>query len=478
MARAISEIRTDLDAAKAKTRRILDEIDELGRKDALTDGEEQRYERLRAGFRKSEEEASRFADEWRDALEEGIQGGKFQTVPGTPFGFGDGQGAGVARRDTALRHVEQAERAGHIPTRSADRVDALLRTGTPGSRQRAAKWAEAAGDPHYLSAFNKLLADPNRGHLRFTEQEADAYRRAALVGDELRAMSTANTAGQELLPLSLDPTILLTNDGSINPIRANSRVVQVATNKHRVVTSGGAVAEWKTESAEAADGSPALAEVDIDLFVADVNVTFSYELAWSTADLIGELQPVIVDAMNLHEATAFTIGTGSGQPQGLVTGLTGTSSEINSTGTEALIAADAYALQNALPARFSPRAAWYGALPIMNMFRQLETANGSREFPGLFDSPPTLLGRRWWETSDMDDTINTAATESNMVLVYGDLMSAYVICDRIGSFLELTTKLGASGRPTGQRNMTLWRMTGAKVVRSQAARMLDLPTTA
>lgn len=481
--RAREERQTEL---RGKLENITTEIEALADKDTLSPGEDERYTRLRRGWVAAMNELELLEDEQREvdrvreqAVNAGRPGSNLIAVPGAPGG-GDEyrRTSDGVHRDQALRFIEMAERRGEIPTHSADKVDRLLRTGTTGEQTLTAKWAEAAGDPDYLRAWSKVLHDPARGHLRFSGQEAEAWRRAAAVGDELRAMSTGDTAGQEMIPLSLDPAILLTNDGSANPIRANARVTQTASNMHRVVTSAGATAEWKTQAAEAADGSPVLAEVDIPLFLADCNVVFSYELAWSTQDLVGELQPVIIDAVTQLENTAFTTGSGTGQPQGLVTGLVGTASEINSSGTEAFVKADVYALQNALPARFSPNAAWYGHISILNAARQFETTNGAKEHPGLFDIPPSMLSRRFWELSNMDSTIVTTATASNYVLLYGDLSQCYHVVDRIGSFMELTTKLGAAGRPTAQRNLTLYRMTGAKVVRPQAARILDVPTTA
>ncbi|MER7459219.1 phage major capsid protein [Micromonospora sp. NPDC126480] len=481
MARAISIIRAELDEARAKRSRIeadMAELDKTIGESTPTAGQSERWERLSAGQQKARADVDRLDDEMRDAVSALAAGGSVIGGDGARQDGGDSARTGV-KRDKALRFIEAAERSGELPTHSADKVDRLLRTGTTDERSNAARWAEAAGDPDYLRAFGKLLADPARGHLTWDARESEAYRRARALGDEMRAaMSTGNNAGQELIPLSLDPSILLTNDGSINPIRRNSRVVQTATNQHRVVTSAGATAEWKTEAAEAADGSPALAEVDIPLFLADCNVIYSYELAWSTRDLVAELQPVVMDAVDQLEATAFTTGNGTSAPQGLITGLAGTSSEINGTGTEALIAADIYALQNALPPRFSEGAAWYTNIRTINTARQFETTNGAIKFPELMTNPPMLLGKRVWETSNMDGTLNTAASESNYLIVYGSLKQAYCIADRIGSFVEITPRMGSNSRPKGERNLTLYRMTGAKVVRAQACRLLDVPTTA
>ena len=136
-------------------------------------------------------------------------------------------------------------------------------------------------------------------------------------------------------------------------------------------------------------------------------------------------------------------------------------------------------MQNALPPRFQPNAQWVGNLAVINTLRQFETSNGALKFPALQDNPPMLLGRTMNELSNMDGTINAAASENNYPLVYGDFGRGMVIVDRVGSTLELVPHLfGANRRPTGQRGALLWFRTGSDVVIPNAFRMLSIPTTA
>jgi HK97 family phage major capsid protein len=64
--------------------------------------------------------------------------------------------------------------------------------------------------------------------------------------------------------------------------------------------------------------------------------------------------------------------------------------------------------------------------------RQFETGSGALKFPALQDNPPSLLGRSIYENSEMDGLINPAATESSLILLYGDL-SNFVITQRAGA---------------------------------------------
>lgn len=380
-------------------------------------------------------------------------------------------------RSAALRIVDTAHRSGELPDGAAERVARLVdQPESQAERTLAARWAVTAGAPEYRTAFAKLLADPQRGHLLWTPGESEAYRAVAAVRTEFRAMSLNDNAGGYMVPLTLDPAILLTSAGSINPLRQISRVVQTVTDGWQGVTSAGATAEWKTESAEAADGSPSIAPAPIPVHFGDSFVPYSFEVGMDAVNFLNELQGVLLDAAAQLMATAYTTGTGAGQPKGVITALAGTASEINGSGTEVLTAADAFALQNALPARFQARAQWCAHLATINALAQMETANGSLKFPELRNGQ--LLRKPLNELSNMDGTTDAAVTGSNYSLVYGDFTN-FVIVDRIGTTLEIVPHLtGPNGRPTGQRGALMWFRTGSDVVVPNAFRLLDVPTTA
>ncbi len=81
----------------------------------------------------------------------------------------------------------------------------------------------------YERAFAKLVGNPTQGHLEWTPEEGDAYRRVAEVQTEQRAMSTTDSAGGYIIPLTLDPAAegkssLSANRGQTAPTVAGSRV--------------------------------------------------------------------------------------------------------------------------------------------------------------------------------------------------------------------------------------------------------------
>jgi HK97 family phage major capsid protein len=292
---------------------------------------------------------------------------------------------------------------------------------------------------------------------------------------------THDSAGGYLSPLIVDPAVLLTSNGSNNPLRQISRVVQTISDTWNGITSAGVTAEWTAEAAEVADASPTLGSPSIPVYKGDAFVPFSFEIGMDATNFMQELGKLLVDGADQLTATAYTTGSGSGQPTGIITSLVGSAGTvplITPATPETLVAGDVYAVQNALAPRFQPRASWNANLSIIKTLRQQETSNGALKFPALQDNPPMLLGRTMYENSNMDGTFDAAATANNYLLLYG-AFEQFVVVDRLGSTLEILPHLvGSNRRPTGQRGALLWFRTGSNVVVPQAFRLLNIATTA
>src|SRR5437773_11883348 len=85
----------------------------------------------------------------------------------------------------SVRHV--------LPTGAADRLDRVLREGD--GQGLTARYLAAAGNDHYATAFAKMCADPQMGHLRFSPQEVEAVHEASFVQEQHRIMNAALTTG-------------------------------------------------------------------------------------------------------------------------------------------------------------------------------------------------------------------------------------------------------------------------------------------
>lgn len=380
--------------------------------------------------------------------------------------------------DTARRSIDAAFRSGDLHSEGAEKATELLGVGTSQERSLAARWAIAAGHRDYLGAFTKLCADPAQGHLMWTPEEGQAFRNARAVQADLRAMSLTDANGGYMVPLTLDPAVILTSAGSINPMRQVSRVVQTTTDSWTGINSAGATAEWIAEATQVADGSPSLDDQPIPVHKGDSFVPFSFEVGDDATNFVAELRKLLVDAADQLQATAFVTGSGSGQPTGIITALAGGSSVVAPTVAESFTAADVYKVLEAVPPRFRANAQWMANLSILDAIDQFETTNGAKKFPQAGENPAVILRRQAFENSNLDGTYDAAATAANHVLLCGDF-SNYVIVDRIGTTLELIPHLfGANGRPTLQRGALLWFRTGADSVNDNAFRVLNVATTA
>jgi len=441
LANKLSDLQVKRSGISAELKTLTDRME----RGEVTAGLKERAINLSRGITSLTSEIDRADSEYRIAVLESVKSGDL----GTEHGDGARQDfaasfAGPAVED-ARRRIDALVKSSALPDHGAERLTELLASPTPIEQSATARWTLAAGSDAWRSAFVKLAGDPHRGHLLWTPAEADAYRKVAAVQAELKAMSTTDSAGGYMIPLTLDPAIMLTSAGSINPLRRIARVVTTVTDQWQGVTSAGATAEWKAEAAEAADGSPTVAPAPIPVHFGDSYVPYSFEIGMDGINFLNELQVVLADAADQLQNTAYTTGSGTGQPKGIITALAGTASEVAPVAAESFTAPDVFAVQSALPPRFQPRAQWAANIAVINAAAQFETTNGSLKFPEIRDD--RLLRKPLNELSNMDGSINPAATANNYVLLYGDFQQ-FVIVDRIGSQIEFIPNLvGATTGP-------------------------------
>lgn len=459
------------DQAVARMTELHERITELSEKHRLSKADEQEFTEAGAEF----DELTRHVDKLdrctaiAGAAGEGGGGLRLERAI-DPYAGRDAAAERMAGgvHDSALRQLERAVKGG-LPARSAEVVERLLNCGPDHERSWLARYVTDSGSSEYRSAFAKLVMfGESRAGLEFTAAERAAYERVARLKAEQRAMSLTDSAGGFLVPFELDPTINIVNAGSISPLLQISRVIQTVTDVWHGVSSAGVQASWDAEGSEVSDDSPALAEPQISCFKGQAFIPFSVEVQGDAVSLVTEIGKLLSDGMLQLLNEALTNGSGTGNPTGIVTALTGTSSVVNAGTAGTIAASDVYALQSSLGPRWQANARWIGNLAVLNALRQMETSNGALKFPSLQNDPPSLLGRVAHEASNMDAAI---AADSNL-LIYGDF-SNYVVTQRVGSSVELIPHLfGDNRRPTGQRGLWMWARYGADSINDAAFRML------
>jgi HK97 family phage major capsid protein len=306
----------------------------------------------------------------------------------------------------------------------------------------------ACGSPAYERAFWKSLA---QRPLNAEESRAlETGTRAALaIG--------AGAQGQFAVPIALDPTVIPTSVGAINPYRQISRVVQTTGNDWKGVTSAGITAAYAAEATETTDNSPVLVQPEAIVEKAQAFVPFSIEIDQDWNQMQQELATMLAEAKDELEADKFTKGAGHGskEPEGVVVGATTT---IDSLAKDAFAVGDVYALEAGLPARHQAVARWVGHQSIFARIRQFDTYGGANLWVQLAaGNPPELLGYPAHKASAMETSIATG----KLYLVFGNF-SRFLIVDRVGLSVELIPHLfgAVANYPTGQRGIyAYWRNT-------------------
>lgn len=332
-------------------------------------------------------------------------------------------------------------------------------------------WAKqilARSNPDYVSAFSKLVTG----------------REAFLTDDEKRAAMAVgtNTAGGYLVPTHLDPTLILTNSGSSNAIRAISRVVTLTdgSNVWRGVTTAGVTASWDAELTEVSDDTPAVASATVPVYTARALVQASMESFEDIPGLASDVVTLLNDAKDRLEGAAHATGSGSGQPTGIFTALdANTNVEIISTTANVIGVVDLHSVYRQLPVRWRGRSTW-----LMNpLFALGIKALGSQlgnSYTGDLTTATTdrLLGRPVVESDDAPAVQTTTANDNAVVL--GDF-SNFVIVDKPGSTaIEFIPHMfnTSNNLPDGRRAWFMHWRNGSDSVNDLAFRLLQEKTSA
>ena len=370
---------------------------------------------------------------------------------------------GWIERDKALRTVERYSK--EQPTDAADRIDRLVREEDP----LGAQYVSAVGNPHYATAFSKMLKDPVSGHLRFSAEEVEAVRKATSSTFE-RALATTTTGVP--VPYQLDPSIMISGTGALNPLRRIARVETTTEGTWKGATSAEVTAAYQAEASEVTDATPAMLQPSITAQRGTAFIPFSIEVGQDWETIVAELGRLLADGRDVLDATKMLTGTGTNEPGGILniggTGGLTTSQRVLSAGAGAIALGDVYALKQALPVRFLQNGTFTFHPTRLDAVYRLVAAGSTTEpqiMPQGRDGP--LLGKPVEEWSAM----TTAVATGSRWAIFGDFRN-FLIADRLGFSVELVPHLfGATNRfPTGQRGLfSIWR-TGTGVLVPNAFR--------
>ncbi|MFH8405568.1 phage major capsid protein [Streptomyces sp. NPDC018019] len=316
------------------------------------------------------------------------------------------------------------------------------------------------------------------GHERYDRAFGKAVLSAStdtLTNEERAALAMgADATGAFAVPFQLDPTVIMTGAGVVNPIRSLARVVQVTGKTWQGITSAGIAVTREAEATEAVDGSPTIAQPSVTPTRVQGFVPFSFEVDQDWQQMRGELGMMFEEAKDTEESASFILGSGlTVNPQGVVTGVA-SGQQIETAAVTSFTVPDLYSLADALPPRHTGNASWLANKATYNKIRQFDTAGGANLWERLgAGTPSQLLGYPAYEASAMA----TALTAGIKILLLGDFKK-FLIVDKVGMNVELIPHLfgGTANYPTGQRGMyAVWR-NSSKVLDSGAFRLLKVKT--
>ncbi len=324
--------------------------------------------------------------------------------------------------------------------------------------------------PAYRSAFQKVAASSTPA---FTQEESRAIDEVRLIK---RAMSIGvDSAGGFAVPVLIDPTIIMTAQGSTNDILRLARVETITNDTWRGLSTAGVSWSFKAEAAAATDNSPSVAQPEVPTRRADGFIPFSIEVGMDWPGFAEQMSTLLGEGYDELLAEKLSTGTsGSNEPNGLISSLDANTNVERELATAGVIAAsDIYGLWDRLPQRFrrAPNCAWMSSTDVQNSIRQLGTVDPNFTVDITQEAIPRMFGRQYPMNDFMQD--DPAGTGTQPLLVVGDF-AGYVVAQRAGMTVEFIPMLFdvTNNRPTGQRGWFAWARVGGGVVNSNAFRLL------
>lgn len=371
-------------------------------------------------------------------------------------------------RDNAMRAIEAARFPGSNREDAQTTVERLLNTVPDDAHGDLARRILATGSPGYKRVFGRALASGNPGALG----NHDA---------QILALGATPSGGEYAVPFELDPTVLLTSNGTVNPLREIARVQPIVGKEYDLVTTAGVTVTRVPANTPATDNSPTLGQPTIKAERVQGFIPFNIEIEGDWTGMQATMMELLRDAKDIEEATAFTLGTGVSPDAGGVVTTLNVSSKVDGQTGAVLAIVDPTNLENALPPRFRKNASYMASRTTYNAYRQLLISQaGAAGDPWNRPSqgqPAEFFGYPAYEASDMAGT----HAAGDKVLLMGDFKRGFIIVDKVGMNMELIPHLVQQatagtgvGMPTGQRGYYAWWRNNSRVLIDNAFRLLTI----
>lgn len=366
----------------------------------------------------------------------------------------------------------------HLTDYQRERMDRVLRTqngDTDG--ELIAAFLVATSNPHYRSAFQKAATGLSPA---FSPEEARAVRD---VNQLKRAMSIGTpAAGGYAVPVIIDPTIILTAQGSDNPILRRARVETITVDTWKGLASSGVSWKMGAEASASTDNSPSISQPTVDTGRADGFIPFSIEVGQDWPGFAERMSEMLGSGYDELQADKLTQGTGADNPIGILSRLAAQTSPVVKTSVATagtIVPNDIYSMWARLPQRHRRRSgslAWMSSTVTQNAVRQLGTLDPNFTVNMTAEGIGELFGAPY----DMNDYFQdfAAGTGTQNWAVVGN-WQGFLVAQRAGMNIEFVPMLFdvTNNRPTGQRGWFAWARFGSDVVDPTAFQLLTNKST-
>ena len=337
-----------------------------------------------------------------------------------------------------------ADRLVHLESLKAENAGVAPRQPVAGSEA-----VKPRATAEYKAAFNEYLRKP----------------KGAVAGEFLNSLSVGtNTEGgfvtHEEFQTSVEREMV-----NYNPFRQYATVITTGGDRNIPYEATRGAASWTAEEASYPESDPAFGRLTLGAHKLAKIVKVSEELVNdSDFDLFAYLTENFAEAFGIAEENAFLNGTGSGQPNGLLTlaGDVGTA--------ETAITEDALEdLFWGVGAADRRNAVWAFGDAGLRVISKIKNSNGDKIWqPGLTaGTPDTILGRPYINSDHMGDPANSP---EEVVGYFGDL-SKYIIADRTNMVIQ---RLDERYADSGQVGFRAYRRVDAGAAITSAHKSLTL----
>jgi HK97 family phage major capsid protein len=298
----------------------------------------------------------------------------------------------------------------------------------------------------------KKVADPQNPEKRSSEDAESEYRSAflnmirgaQLTAEEARSLKAGTAAaGGYTVPKSFQAK-LIDKLQLMNVMRQLAKVIQTDSDTDIPVVVSHGTAAWTAEEGAFNESDDAFGIITIRAFKLTRIIKVSEELLQDSAfDLEAYLVNEFARSIAKAEEQAFVVGTGTGQPTGVMTSATIGKTTASAT---AFTSDEIIDLFYALPAPYRAYAVWLMNDQTIKAIRKLKDSQGNYLWTqGFGGVPDSILGRPVY-ASEFVDQVATG----KKVMAFGDF-SYYNIADRKARVFQRLNELYSATGQVGFR---------------------------